>query len=617
MTPGGPALAHSTCLDRLASYGIGAGEASSVDWDVSWFGPARLDAGRRGTEATVQAMSGLAAVNGWDDGHPRRIGLEVASVGAGVLAALGVLANLVGRARGRPEVAVRTSALQAALLQGSHYIAAATSGDEPWPAPGLADPAPGPPFRTSDGFWFEMDTLDAEVWRAFWLRLGAPDEDLGPAWGHFRPRYFRGRCSLPASLHQTTGRYSLSEITRLAGEHGVSLCPLRIYSEVLADLRLDDAHPCLAPLSPSGPVSGEPAPGGPVSKEPALVTPAPAGAVAGAGLPLAGLVVVEATTRMQGPLATLLLQMLGAEVVKIEPPGGDVGRMVAPLADGTGSFFRCWNRGKSAVELDLTTPSGRDQLGAIVGGADVFIHNWRPGKAQEWSLGPQDLYRRRPDLIYAEASGWGPRPDSKDVLGLDFLVQAFAGFGEALSPPGEQPRTSRVLLTDFMGALVTCEGVLGALYGRCGDGQGRLVGSSLLAGAVTLESHVLAGLRARQEVGRRGGRPRWDALDRPLETVDGALMVSVETGDDLALLGEVCGVKADRGGRAELAKAVAEHVAGGRADELCARLVGAGLAAAVVNGDLSVLPGEPALSNLFEPVATPCRVPASPWSVGG
>jgi crotonobetainyl-CoA:carnitine CoA-transferase CaiB-like acyl-CoA transferase len=594
-TPAGPALAHTTCLDRLASYGIGVDEASSVDWAVSWFGPARVEPGRRGSEAAVQAMSGLATVNGWDDGHPRRIGLEIASVGAGVLAAVGVLASLVGRARGRPDTAVRTSALQAALLQGSHYIAAATSGDEPWPVPALADPAPGPPFRTSDGFWFEMDTLDADVWRAFWLRLGVPDADLGPAWGHFRPRYFRGRCALPASLHQTTARYALSELSRLAGEYGVSLCPLRIYSEVLVDLHVDDAHPSLDPLAPSGPLSGAPAPSGVDS-------------------PLAGLVVVEATTRMQGPLATLLLQMLGAEVVKVEPPGGDVGRMVAPLADGTGSFFRCWNRGKNAVEVDLTTTSGRDQLAEIVRGADVFLHNWRPGKAQEWALGPEDLSAHRPGLVYAQASGWGQRPDRKDVLGLDFLVQAFAGFGEALTPPGERPRTSRVLLTDFMGALVTCEGILGALYGRCGDGQGRLVGSSLLAGALTLESHVLAGLRARQEVGRRGGRPRWDLLDRPLETVDGAVVVSVESDDDLALLGEVCGVKPDRGGRSALAKAVAEHFAGDRADGLCARLVAAGLPAAVVAGDLAVLPEEAALSNLFEPVSATCRVPVSPWS---
>lgn len=590
-----PTLASATCLERLAFLGIGAEEASSVDWEVTWFGPARVGPARRGSEATVQAMSGLMGVNGWDDGLPRRIGLDVASVGAGMLAALGVLATLIGRSRGRPETPVGVSVLQAGLLLCSHYIAAATSGDELWLPPTLADPAPGPPFCTSDGHWFEMDSLDPEVWRAFWEHLGLTGPELGRAWAHFRPRYFEGRCSLPATLHEATARYTLADMAAIASTVGMSLCPLRSYPEVLTDVSPAEAHPALHLLGPAA----------------APMPPAALGA-----LPLDGLTVVEATTRMQGPLATLLARMLGARVLKVEPPGGDIGRMVSPLADDVGSFFRCWNRGKDSVEIDLTKPSGRDELGDVIAHADAFVHNWRPGKAEEWALGPSDLACRHPGLVYAQASGWGSRADRRGVLGLDFLVQAFAGFGDGLNPEADRRRNSMVLLTDFLGALVTCEGLLAGLYQRCGDGLGRRVETSLLAGALTLEGPVLDGLRSGREVGRRAGRPEWDLLDRPIAARDGWLVVTADDDDDLRRLARVCGLDPAGGDRAAVAKVVTDRIGAGSAHGWERRLVDAGLPAAVAVEDLARLPGDPALADLFEPVASSCRVPTSPWSLG-
>lgn len=615
-TTGGPrtdvALALSTCHRRLDGYGIelrrspGPGvlqiptgaSGRTVQCEVSPSGPAREASSSRsgsGAELLAQATSGLMAVNGRDDGRPSRIGVEVASVAAGVLATQGVLATLIGVARGSATRTVRTSLLQAALLACSHYIARATGDEDPTPA--RAEPAPGPPFRSSDGWWVEIETLDPEVWRSFWRRLGAPDDVLGRAWTRFRPRYFAGTCTLPTGLHEATARHGLAELTAVADALGVSLSPLRGYDAVLADLDGWRGEPLIGPLVPG---LGH------------LPTAAVGDGPAAGPLPLEGLRVVEATNRMQGPLAGLLLRMLGATVIKVEPPGGDLGRMVPPMAGDTGSFFLCFNRGKQPVELDLGTTSGRDDLVELLTGADVFLQNWPPGRDRNWSLRPGDLAPHNPGLVYARASGWGARPELDHVLGMDFPVQAFAGLGYGLTPPDESPRTSRLTLTDFMGALVTCEGILAALYARLGDGRGRQVDASLLAGGMTLQAHVLDGLATGPEAGRCAGRPVWGVLDHPIETADGVLVVDAGCDGRLARLAAACGLEHT----ADLQRRIVERIKVGSADDWQARLDRAGVPCATVRTELAALPADPALRGLLEPLGAGCYTAASPWTVG-
>jgi len=106
-------------------------------------------------------------------------------------------------------------------------------------------------------------------------------------------------------------------------------------------------------------------------------------------LSLSGIVVLESCRRVQGPLAGHLLRMLGATVVRIEPPGGDPLRWVPPMAGDTSARFLALNRGKPAVEIDLRT--GRDEVLDLAAAADVFVHNWAPGKAARWGLEAGDF----------------------------------------------------------------------------------------------------------------------------------------------------------------------------------------------------------------------------------
>jgi crotonobetainyl-CoA:carnitine CoA-transferase CaiB-like acyl-CoA transferase len=611
----GPALSVQTCARRLAPHTIAAGgDPAGVDlaWpggpaggdvrcEISWWGPDDA-ADEPGGEALAQAATGLMHLHGRDLGGPRRIGVEIASVAAGMLAAQALLAVAVGRCRGVPVSTVRTSVVQAALLQASHYLAAATCPPEEVPPPA---PAPGPPFRTADWRWFEIETFDTEAWKAFWLRLGAPAAELGGAWTRFRPRYYRGTTSLPHGFHEATASRTLAEVTAVARSCGVSLSPVRSYEEVRADPAAAGSLPVFAPLVGGG----MPAAGGPA------VTPA--------GLPLAGLEVVEATSRLQGPLAGLLLQMLGARVTRVEAPGGDVGRGVPPLAEGTGSFFLCFNRGKDTVELDLGIPGGRDELAERAAAADVFLHNWRPGKASEWKLAADDLARRNPRLVYAEAAGWSAGSGAAGLIGTDFLVQAWTGLANALHPEPDPPRPSRVLLTDFMGALVTCEGVLGGLYRRELDGHGCRVATSLEAGAMALQAHVLADLGGDEagdadpgaaSSGRSGsgGPPRWGPLDVPVEAADGFLAVAV-SGKDLPRLCDLCGVVPRHRPRPDLEREVVQRMAARPVEAWREELHAAGIGCARVATDLASIPADPRLAALFEPLAGTCRAPSSPW----
>ena len=591
----GPGLSTDTCARRLAPLRDVEERPPAVEVDVSWCGAAAFPRERQWSEATVQAMCGLMAVHGWDRGRPRRLGLEVASVAAGLLAASGTLAARIGALRGRPVSRVETSVLGAGLWLVAHHLAAATSEGDPLPSP--PGPEPGPPFRSADGRWFEIEVFDPGAWKSFWEQLGAGDADLGRGWTAFRARYYRGRCSLPAGLHAAAARHPLAETAAVATACGVSLCPVRTYLEVLRQPGLDRDRPILVDAAPAASrPAGDPGVGD------------------GAGLPLGGLRVVEATSRMQGPLAGLLLRMLGAEVVRVEPPGGDPGRMVPPVAGDTGSFFQCFNRGKATVELDLARPSGRDELRELLAGSDVFLHNWRPGKATEWGLDRDTLAGTFPRLVHAEATGWDPVEENAGLIGTDFLVQAYAGFGDGLNPTGEPPYTSRALLTDCLGALVTGEGLLTALYVREATGRAPSVRSSLLQGALAASAHVLEALaRGYEDNGRCGGRPVWGPLDHPLGDPRAPLVVSVEDDARFARLCEVCAVDPAARSRPAAEQAVADVLAAGPAGAWEERLVAAGVPCAVVATDLAAVTADPRMAPLVEPLSETARAPASPW----
>ncbi|HEX6903890.1 MAG TPA: CoA transferase [Thermoanaerobaculia bacterium] len=572
-----PGLSLRIRDEHLALLGAGA---DGVDCAIGW-----LASGAPGSEAVVQAVSGLMGVHGRDRLAPRRLGLEVASVAAGVVAAQGVLAALIARARGLGVQGVETSVFQAALLFLRHHLAIATCGGRFPLRP--AEEKAGPPFPTADGHWVELEALGHDAWDGFWRRLGlAGSETPGAAWLPFVYRYLAGRCALPAALQEATARHTLEELGRAAAESGVALRRLRTYGELLAGTPWRAAPWTLSPGTGEG--------------------PSPAGAHRGSA-PLAGLRVIEVTSRMQGPLAGLLLLMLGADVVKVEPPGGDFGRGSPPLAGSTGAAYLAYNRGKRVVEIDFKRPEGKEELAGLAAGADVFLHNWLEGRAGRLGLDHGDLARRNPRLVYAHASGWGK--DGDGAIAGDYLVQAHAGCGEGLNPEDEPPFPSRLTLIDVMGGLLACEGILAGLYLRERDGRGRRVDTSLLGGALTLQGHVLQGMAVGREDGRRQGRPLWGILDRPLATAEGFLILEAAGERALKIVSGVCGL--DAGGCLE--RRIAERLRARPAAEWEPEFNAAGIPAAAVRSDLATLPEDPRAAGLLEHADGACWLPGAPW----
>ncbi|MFF4099302.1 CoA transferase [Streptomyces sp. NPDC001903] len=444
-------------------------------------------------EATVQAATGIMAVHGRRDGAPRGLAVDYAAAATGVLAVQGLLAALLAQARGGRAVKVTTGADRAGLLAVSQYLAAAGAdeGEAAELAPG------GPPFTSADGILFELETLDPGAWAAFWGVLETPLAAVRAGWRPFQFRYATACAPFPAALHTTARTHTWRRIQAAAADSGAEVCRLRTLAERAAE------HDGAAPwsLTPYG-FGHRTA----VTRTP--VAPLPV-------RPLAGLTVLEAGRRIQAPLAAHLLGLLGADVVRIEPPGGDPLRGMPPACSGISARWLALNRGKRAVEVDIKSVADRRRLREMAAQADVFLHNWAPGKAAALGLDSTHLAAVNPALVYAYTGGWAGRIPGAP-MGTDFMVQARTGVGEAARPQGEPPAPSLMTLLDVLGGLLGAEAVLaGLLLRERSGGAGVRVDSSLLGAADVLTAPALR--RA-----LRGEHPRRPAGFRsPLRTADG------------------------------------------------------------------------------------------------
>ncbi|WP_327327527.1 CoA transferase [Streptomyces sp. NBC_01210] len=463
----------------LTGDGFGPQEAR-----VTWADPSSGSA----DEATVQAATGIMAVHGRREGEPRGLAVDYATTAAAVLTVQGLLAGLLGQARGGPAARVATSADRAGLLSVSQYLAA-TGADE-GEAAELA--AGGPPFTAGDGTLFELETLDPGAWAAFWRALDAPADAIRAGWRPFQFRYATACAPFPQALHTTTRAQSWQRIRQAASVSGAEVCPLGTLAARAAE------HDGGAPWSLTSHAEGP---------RPPASLPAPV-------RPLAGLTVLEAGRRIQAPLAAHLLGRLGADVIRIEPPGGDPLRGMPPACSGISARWLALNRGKEAVEVDITSSQGRRRLRDLAAGADVFLHNWAPGKAAQLGLDRDDLAEANPVLVYAYTSGWAERLPGAP-MGTDFMVQARTGVGEAVRPADEPPAPSLMTLLDVMGGLLGTEAVLAGLLLRERTGQGVRVDSSLLGAADVLTAPALR----RAATGGSARRPA--GFRRPLRTADG------------------------------------------------------------------------------------------------
>jgi crotonobetainyl-CoA:carnitine CoA-transferase CaiB-like acyl-CoA transferase len=196
------------------------------------------------------------------------------------------------------------------------------------------------------------------------------------------------------------------------------------------------------------------------------------------------LVIVDFSRVLAGPLATMVLADLGAEVIKVErPEGGDDTRAWGPPFDerGRATYFQSVNRNKSSVALDLRSEAGAARARELVAGADVVVENFRPGVMDKLGLGWDALSAGRPGLVYCSITGFGSGGAGAVLPGYDLLVQALGGLMSITGERDGEPQKVGVALVDVITGLFAAVGILAALRHRERTGEGQRVEVDLLS----------------------------------------------------------------------------------------------------------------------------------------
>ncbi|WP_346957959.1 CoA transferase [uncultured Arthrobacter sp.] len=263
-----------------------------------------------------------------------------------------------------------------------------------------------------------------------------------------------------------------------------------------------------------------------------------------AAAPLNGIKVADFSRVLAGPFATMMLADFGADVIKVESPGGDDTRAWVPPVDehGAGTYFSSVNRNKRSVVCDLRTQEGLAQARDIALAADVVVENFRPGVMQRFGLDYDTLRAERPDLVYCSITGFGSKAGAH-LPGYDLLVQAVGGLMSVTGSPESEPSKVGVALVDVVTGQNAVVGILAALRSRDQTGRGQRVDvnllSSLLAGLVNQASSTLATGESPQ---RMGNAHPSIAPYETLQTADGPLALAVGTDKQFAALARVLGV---------------------------------------------------------------------------
>jgi crotonobetainyl-CoA:carnitine CoA-transferase CaiB-like acyl-CoA transferase len=246
--------------------------------------------------------------------------------------------------------------------------------------------------------------------------------------------------------------------------------------------------------------------------------------------PLHGYRIVDLTSNVAGPLATMILADQGADVIKVEAPdGGDHTRAGGNRRGGFSASFLNNNRNKRSIVLDLKTAGGREVLLRLAVGADVFVQNFRPGVAERLGVGEEAVRAVSPEIVYVSISGFGERGPYAEKPAYDPVIQGFSGLATVQAGSDEaRPRLLRTILPDKLTAITASQAITAALLARERTGEGQHLQLSMLEAVLAflwasdMGSQTFVGAEpARQEAA--------SAIDLIYETADGYITVAALT----------------------------------------------------------------------------------------
>jgi len=251
---------------------------------------------------------------------------------------------------------------------------------------------------------------------------------------------------------------------------------------------------------------------------------------------LAGLRVLDFTIVMSGPMCTRMLADAGADVIKVEPPGGDVVRQRPPVRGGISTYYASMNCGKRSVVLDLQTAEGRRLAVELAALCDIVVENFRPGVMARLGLDHATLSRANPRLIYASISGFGQTGPRASAPAYAPVIHAASGYEVAYNQyqrGSTRPANNGIFIADVMGASYAFGAIQMALYERERSGLGQAIDVSLMDSVMGMLIYEIQAAQFPPD------RPR--QVYEPVQALDGYVMVAAVTQKNLEVLFDVIG----------------------------------------------------------------------------
>jgi crotonobetainyl-CoA:carnitine CoA-transferase CaiB-like acyl-CoA transferase len=313
--------------------------------------------------------------------------------------------------------------------------------------------------------------------------------------------------------------------------------------------------------------------------------------------PLDGLLVADFSRVLAGPYCTMLLADLGADVIKVESPGGDDTRQWVPptTADGISTYFLAVNRNKRSIALDLRDGHDRGAAAELARRADVMVENFRPGGLAKYGLDYASVRAGNPGIIYASITGFGT-DGGAGMPGYDIMVQAMSGLMSLTGDASGPPYRAGISLFDVMAGLHTAIGILAALHHRGSTGAGQHVQASLMASAMSGMVNQISAYVAGGQVPYRMGNSHPSLFPyEPLPAADKELIITAGNDAQFRKLCEVLGAPelpddarfASNAGRTanrdQLRPLLVERLATRTAEEWFHELIAAGVPCGPIN----------------------------------
>ena len=489
--------------------------ASSSSWgDV---GPMR---DRAALDPHVQAFSGFGSLNGVPGGVPEMLRfVHMDPAGSTVVAGLALL-GLLQRERFGHACHLQTSHFAMGIAMQMNRAAEILLAGQPAELLGSASSssAPNQCFKMLDGEYIAVACDTQAQWEGLCRAVGR-EELIGDSRFETNIERVQHRAALSEILagviRTKPKRWWVVQFERNAVPHGFSLDfeQIRHHQQIVENEFLTTIHaPHMGPIFVAGvpwqfsktpatinaqvAVPGEHTQrvleqgfGGatPQNKRPAVHSKPES--------PLRGLRVIDATQGYAGPFAGLLLAEAGADVIKVEPPGGDWARKLAPQSSfGNSALYDSFNRNKDIVTLDLDSTEGQQQLRAMSKNAAVLLEDWGPGIAKQRNLDYEAIAEENPGLVYFSLSGFGEKGPLRNLPASELVIQAMTGYLRMLGTLDDPPvRVGADIVATCTGS-VAFVGVLAALYHREKTGEGQRVATSLLGAMMSLRTNQWAAM---------------------------------------------------------------------------------------------------------------------------